>query len=112
MLKGTMAVALGALAFVMFAGVERADAQSKCTAKQLKSTGKAAFKRANCYSKAVKKADNSGIAACEAAENTKLTDAFSKADDTADCETAATAGQAISAVDDFIADLTGDAIDG
>src|SRR5438552_7034976 len=50
-----------------------------CTSKKLKAAGKKAFKKSNCYAKAVKKGEDVDPG-CLCAEDAKLTDAFTKAE--------------------------------
>src|SRR5437870_5563528 len=87
MTKKSTALALGIFALVtVAAGTACATPPaSTCTGKKLKAGGKDAFKELNCWAKAVKTGDSSGLTACRSAEDTKVTDAFTAADTAGDC---------------------------
>src|SRR5262249_35096606 len=76
-----------------------------CTSKKLKAAGKKAFKKANCYSKAVKKGEDVDPA-CLCKEDAKMTDAFGKAEGLGSC-LAGTGDASLIAgtVDAFVVDL-------
>src|SRR6267378_6177579 len=72
---------LGVFALIVAAGgpVSAQVGPNTCTSKKLKASGKDAFKKLNCYSKAVK-TGASVVTSCLTTEDTKLTDAFTAAD--------------------------------
>jgi len=78
---------------------------SSCTSKKLKAAGKKAFKKSNCFAKAVKKGEQVDIA-CLCGEDSKLSDAFTSAEDSADCISGAGDASSIGGiVDAFVTDL-------
>src|SRR3989442_1659141 len=76
-----------------------------CTSKKLKAAGKKAFKKANCWSKAVKKGANIDFG-CLCGEDAKLSDAFTKAEGLGTCiGGTGDAGSIGGKVDAFVTDL-------
>ena len=78
---------------------------SLCTSKKLKAAGKKAFKKANCWSKAVKKGADIDFG-CLCGEDAKLSDAFTKAEGLGTCiGGTGDAGSIGGKVDAFVTDL-------
>jgi hypothetical protein len=79
-----------------------ADAvQSKCSSLKFKGTGKKAFKRANCYAKAVRKGE--GVdSECLTKVSGKFSDGFDKAETQGDCLTMSDTSGIETEVDTFV----------
>ena len=81
---------------------------SSCTSNKLKAAGKKAFKKSNCFSKAVKKGQDVDIG-CTCGEDAKMSDGFTKAEESLDCINGTGDANSIAGiVDAFVTDLVGE----